>query len=875
MKFCYITFICLFSCFTLSVTAQKIQNINPTTQLLDAFSYSAQKYNIPEDLLKAISYAETRFSNIIETANNNSSRIYPVTYGIMGLRDDKRMGHSLIDGAKLINRLPESVAVNPQLNIEAAAALLNSIADSMKINRSNLNNWKPVVEEYSGIPQPDIRPFFSYDVFKVLYDGTNIKGININVNPQIDMSQFPGNVNPKNKSKSIQSIQYQHSIDYPPADWDPSPNFNANAITPLFLVVHDTECNFAVALSTLTDPNNNNNPVSSHYLIRSSDGYIIQLVREHDRAWHVGCWNPYMIGVEHEGYVSDSSFFTDSMYIASANLYRHLIETWGIPLDSNHVIGHDEHLYPWWRNYIYANYPYIDPTCNTHTDPGQYWNWKKFFSLIKGDATVPNVASFSPSSSTDSVWSNSKVSINFNMAMNQISTQNSFSISPSVKGSFSWQNYSHTLIFTPAGLLPYSTSYTISLNHNAVSILGIPLSDSLSFQFNTKPYIALNLANTYPAENENQVSSSVKFIIRFNIPIIYGSLGGRVSLQDSAGNKMSIKNPVYNISGNEGVLSFSPSSNLSDNSKYYLILKAGIQSINGSILPGDTTVSFNTGQSNFVKGTEIDNFESINNWQQPEYSGSTKGVDTADTKFDIVYGTSVDGYYSGRISYKFIDSSGGVCRVYDADNPDIGSSRDDAFGMWVFGDASNNFLEYWFFVNSNQNAAVRADTLNWTGWKFVEIPLNKIGGSGDILFHSIVIVQSSSGIDSGIIFTDEAQYRNPSINNVDSKPSLANINFNLFQNYPNPFNPSTTIRYSVPSGESINSNSPRQTKLIVYDILGREIAVLVDEKKSPGVYSVLFNTGNLPSGVYFYRLNVESFNNKRIYSANKKMILLK
>ena len=325
MRFCCLIFIGIFIYFTLSVSAQKIQNINPTAQLLNAFSYSAHEYNIPEDLLKAISYTETRFTNIIEPANNNSSRIYPVTYGIMGLRDDKRMGHSLIEGAKLINRLPESVAINPQLNIEAAAALLNSIADSMKINRLDLNNWKSVVEEYSGIPQKDIRPFFSFDVFKVLFDGTNIKGININVNPQIDMSQFPGKVNPKNKSKNIQSIQYPHSIDYPPADWDPSPNFNANAITPLFLVVHDTECNFAIALSTLTDPNNNGNPVSSHYLIRSSDGYIIQLVREHDRAWHVGCWNQYMIGVEHEGYVSDSSFFTDTMYKASANLYRHLI----------------------------------------------------------------------------------------------------------------------------------------------------------------------------------------------------------------------------------------------------------------------------------------------------------------------------------------------------------------------------------------------------------------------------------------------------------------------------------------------------------------------------------------------------------------------
>ncbi|MHB8852550.1 MAG: N-acetylmuramoyl-L-alanine amidase [Ignavibacteriaceae bacterium] len=847
---------------SLLVKAQTIQNAPSTEQLLNAFSFAAKAYNIPLDLLKAISYTETRYSNIVESAND--AGIYPLTYGIMGLRNDKRMGHSLLDGAKLINQAPEIVAINPTLNIEAAAALLSSIADSLKIDRSNLNNWRPVIEEYSGIPQKDIQPFFTFDVFKVLYDGTNLKGITITSKPEIKMSQFSEEVNPKKNSKNIQSVDSTNLADYPPAWWYPSPNYTPNAINPLFLVVHDTECNFAIALSTLTDPDNNNNPVSSHYLIRSSDGYMIQLVREHDRAWHVGCWNPYMIGVEHEGYVNQPQYFTDTMYKSSAGLYRHLIETWGVPLDSDHVIGHDEHLYAWWRTYINQNYPYIDPTCNTHTDPGQYWNWTKFFSLIRSDATTPYIAAYSPSIEKDSVWSNASVIINFGIAMDQASTQNAFSISPQVAGKFTWQNYSHTLVFTPTALLSPSTTYSVTISKNANSILGVPLQSALNFSFNTKESAPLDLTNTYPANNSADVSTSLKFIIRFNIPIIYSSLGGRVVIQDSSGNTLTIRDPSYNIINNEGVLTFYPYSALSENSKFKVTLKAGIQSVTGEQLNADTVIHFSTGKSTFVKGTEIEDFESVNHWHDPSYSASTKNVDTSKSKFSIVYGTQVDGTHSGKITYVFNDTAGGLCRVYDDAKPDIYSKTNNMFGMWVFGDASNNFLEYWFYTNTNQDVPVRVDTLNWTGWKFVEIPVNNIS-TGDLLFNSVVIAQNPSGYDSGAVLIDGIQYRNSSLSEVPNLKSTVPIKFSIEQNYPNPFNPTTIIRYSIPAISKQNVH----VQLDIYDVLGDHVSQLVNKDQSAGIYEVKFNGINLPSGIYFYRIQAGSFIN------TKKLILLK
>jgi len=80
----------------------------------------------------------------------------------------------------------------------------------------------------------------------------------------------------------------------------------------------------------------------------------------------------------------------------------------------------------------------------------------------------------------------------------------------------------------------------------------------------------------------------------------------------------------------------------------------------------------------------------------------------------------------------------------------------------------------------------------------------------------------------------------------------------LSQNYPNPFNPSTVIEYTV-GGVRLQESGVRDVRLVVYDILGREVAVLVNERKPPGIYEVRFDASGLSSGVYFYRLTVGNF----------------
>jgi len=100
------------------------------------------------------------------------------------------------------------------------------------------------------------------------------------------------------------------------------------------------------------------------------------------------------------------------------------------------------------------------------------------------------------------------------------------------------------------------------------------------------------------------------------------------------------------------------------------------------------------------------------------------------------------------------------------------------------------------------------------------------------------------------------------------KETTTTLDYKLYQNYPNPFNPTTTIKYTLPIVKRLGK-SFYNVKLKVYDILGNEIATLVDAEKSSGNYIASFNAENLSSGVYYYQLKTESF------ITTKKMIIMK
>lgn len=106
-------------------------------------------------------------------------------------------------------------------------------------------------------------------------------------------------------------------------------------------------------------------------------------------------------------------------------------------------------------------------------------------------------------------------------------------------------------------------------------------------------------------------------------------------------------------------------------------------------------------------------------------------------------------------------------------------------------------------------------------------------------------------------------YREPI---ADADENIIPSGFILYQNYPNPFNSSTTIKYSIPGNEKRKTGN---VKLTVFDVLGKEVTTLVNANQSAGTYEVKFDAHNLPSGVYFYKLQAGK------YSETKKMMLMK
>jgi hypothetical protein len=111
------------------------------------------------------------------------------------------------------------------------------------------------------------------------------------------------------------------------------------------------------------------------------------------------------------------------------------------------------------------------------------------------------------------------------------------------------------------------------------------------------------------------------------------------------------------------------------------------------------------------------------------------------------------------------------------------------------------------------------------------------------------------------VFTSTYQLNKNNINEIFLSDGSVITEYNLFQNYPNPFNPSTQIKYSILAEGLVT--------LKIYDVLGKEIAVLVNEYKNAGNYSTTFDASDLASGVYVYQLHVNDF------VATKKLVLLK
>ena len=138
-------------------------------------------------------------------------------------------------------------------------------------------------------------------------------------------------------------------------------------------------------------------------------------------------------------------------------------------------------------------------------------------------------------------------------------------------------------------------------------------------------------------------------------------------------------------------------------------------------------------------------------------------------------------------------------------------------------------------------------------------------GLGDASQIDSLIIQWPSGIIQNVEGININQYNevveDTNLGSVNLEPDQSPTDYNLFQNYPNPFNPSTNIKWHSPESG--------YQSLKVFDLLGKEVATLINEFKPEGDYELTWTPEDIPSGIYFYSLTVGSFHETR------KMILLK
>jgi N-acetyl-anhydromuramyl-L-alanine amidase AmpD len=149
------------------------------------------------------------------------------------------------------------------------------------------------------------------------------------------------------------------------------------------IVIHDTEGRFIGSIRVLQRASTGG---SAHFVV-SRRGQVVQLVPVTDVAWHAGnaWWNLHSIGIEHEGWAGRHAY-TEKEYRASAQLVAYLAHRWSVPIDRGHIIGHDEVPDPY--------HPGRFGGFAHHTDPGPYWNWPHYMSLVRQYAEHPRRPTF-------------------------------------------------------------------------------------------------------------------------------------------------------------------------------------------------------------------------------------------------------------------------------------------------------------------------------------------------------------------------------------------------------------------------------------------------------------------------------------------------
>jgi hypothetical protein len=389
---------------------------NDTRQ--QAYAAAAAEYGVPVDVLLGVSYLESRWDTNAGTPSTSGG------YGPMHLTDAAHVaslpgfeGNETADprgddsrpakaagstmtppsgeamqtldrAAALTGASEQALRADATANIEGGAALLRAYQESIAgpIGAgSDVAAWYGAVARYSGGDTADDAAAFADEVYSTIESGvarTTDDGHALAIAAHagllpdrswLDRLGLPKLARPDGLECPVTiacewiPAPYQDlgGGDYGNHDLGNRPEQQKIE----YIVIHDTEGTYPGVINLVQDPTY----VSWNYTLRSVDGHVAQHVKAKDVAWHAGNWyvNAKSIGLEHEGFAAQGTWYTEALYRTSAKLVRYLAVRLGIPLDRQHIIGHD-------------NVPGITPAyvAGMHWDPGPYWDWAHYFDLL-------------------------------------------------------------------------------------------------------------------------------------------------------------------------------------------------------------------------------------------------------------------------------------------------------------------------------------------------------------------------------------------------------------------------------------------------------------------------------------------------------------
>ena len=367
-----------------------------TADRQQAFEHAAAEYDVPLSVLLGVAYHESAWE--AHPGEHSTSGGYGPMHltdvtpemmaggdaGAAGRGDVKEMAadpslHTLQAAAKLTGLPAEKLRDDEVANIRGGAALLASYAKATTGRTpADPGQWYAAVARYSGSKQERGAKVFTDRVFATVKKGvgeTTQDGQRVRLNAVADVrpatSQLAGL---HLKATSAAETECPPTLD---CTFIPAASANgqvsnrpANNIRIDSIVIHDTESSYESAINTFQTPGGG----SAHYVIRSSDGAVTQMVPTKDLSFHAGNYstNMHSIGIEHEGYAaSGGTWYTQTEYESSAELVAYLADRFDIPLDRQHVIGHDN-----------VAGPTSSLVSAMHWDPGPSWDWERYMGLL-------------------------------------------------------------------------------------------------------------------------------------------------------------------------------------------------------------------------------------------------------------------------------------------------------------------------------------------------------------------------------------------------------------------------------------------------------------------------------------------------------------